>query len=86
MRTQQLHAHSNQHTRTRIRAPTHAQGEMGGTVFSYPKSWITIAGKIRDQYKGGANLLLGVMLNHAYLYGYINRGPAAFVSVARSSP
>jgi len=49
-------------------------------VFSFPGNYAKMAGMIRDGWKSDAKLLVGVTLNHAYLYGYLNRGPAKMVS------
>jgi hypothetical protein len=51
------------------------QGEMGGTVFYAPASYLKIAETIRKEYKGPAKLELALMFNHAYLPGVINRAP-----------
>jgi hypothetical protein len=58
------------------------QGEMGGTVFSYPQGYISIAKDIRKRYTGKATLKVGALFNHAYLYGHINRFPDVQVSRA----
>jgi hypothetical protein len=51
---------------------------MGGTVFHHPQSYITIASMIRaDLKRVSATVLVGVLLNHAYLPGVVNRGPDA---------
>jgi hypothetical protein len=50
------------------------QGEMGGTVFHYPESYRKIAKTIRDNLKDGGNVDLGVLFNHGYIPGVINRG------------
>jgi hypothetical protein len=49
------------------------QGEMGATVFAYPRSYVTIANRIRKYYSGKASVKVGVLLNHAYTTGVINR-------------
>jgi hypothetical protein len=51
---------------------------MGGTVFHYPLSYSRIARRIRnDLAHAPAKVLVGVLLNHAYLPGVLNRGPDA---------
>jgi hypothetical protein len=53
---------------------------MGGTVFHHPQSYIAIARQIRGELDSAARLdsvKLGILLNHAYLPGVINRGPDA---------
>lgn len=49
------------------------QGEMGGTVFFHPDGYSRIAAAIRAQYKGPAQVKVGVTFNHGYMAGVINR-------------
>ena len=51
---------------------------MGGTVFRHPAGYAKLASQIKSDLKtlkGHANVKVGVLLNHAYLPGVINRGP-----------
>lgn len=51
---------------------------MGGTVFHYPDSYSELAKEIRSALAPAsqtADVLVGVLLNHAYLPGVLNRGP-----------
>ena len=57
------------------------EGEMGGTVFYAPESYQKIVDKIREEYKGPANLEIALMFNHAYLPGVINRGDDEFGAI-----
>lgn len=50
--------------------------QMGGTVFHHPASYSKISKRIRSNLAGApGTVLVGVLLNHAYLPGVINRGP-----------
>lgn len=54
------------------------QGEMGATVFAHPDSYAQIARQIRsDLGAADASILVGILLNHGYLPGVVNRGPDA---------
>jgi hypothetical protein len=51
------------------------EGEMGGTVMSHPAKYLQIYDTIRKNWRTPAALKLGFTVNHAYVMGYINRGP-----------
>lgn len=48
---------------------------MGGTVLSHPKKYAQIYDMIKAAWKTPAALKLGFTVNHAYVMGYVNRGP-----------
>ncbi|KIZ04437.1 hypothetical protein MNEG_3525 [Monoraphidium neglectum] len=58
-----------------------AEGEMGGTVFYAPESYLKIFRTIREEYKGPATLKTALMFNHAYLPGVINRGDDVYGAI-----
>ena len=58
-----------------------AEGEMGGTVFYAPESYLKVANTIRKEYKGPAKLELALMFNHAYLPGIINRADDVYGAI-----
>lgn len=53
------------------------QGEMGATVFFHPESYRKAAKTIREEVLGkdAGHVELGVMFNHGYIPGVLNRGP-----------
>lgn len=51
------------------------EGEMGGTVLSYPKEYLLAYQMIRKYWKSPAKLRMGFTVNHAYVMGYVTRGP-----------
>jgi hypothetical protein len=48
---------------------------MGGTVLSHPEKYNQIYQTIRRNWRTPATLKVGFTVNHAYVMGYINRGP-----------
>jgi hypothetical protein len=60
------------------------EGEMGGTVFYAPASYLKVIDRIRSEYKGPANLDVALMFNHAYLPGVINRGDDVYGALPES--
>jgi hypothetical protein len=48
---------------------------MGGTVLSNPVQYLKVFNMIRSGWKSAAKLRVGATFNHAYIMGYINRGP-----------
>ncbi len=52
-------------------------GEMGGTVMSYPASYLKVYNMIRNGWRSPAKLRVGATFNHAYIMGHITRGPGA---------
>jgi hypothetical protein len=49
---------------------------MGGTVFHHPESWRKLSEQIRNDLSSArGNIKLGILLNHGYLPGVVNRGP-----------
>eukprot|EP00878_Enallax_costatus_P023723 GHUV01025260.1.p1 GENE.GHUV01025260.1~~GHUV01025260.1.p1 ORF type:complete len:363 (+),score=80.93 GHUV01025260.1:1282-2370(+) len=53
------------------------EGEMGGTVLSHPAQYLKIYNMIKQGWSNPAKLKLGATFNHAYIMGYINRGPGS---------
>lgn len=53
--------------------------QMGATVFHHPKSYIAISRQIRSDLSkvSKGTVITGILLNHGYLSGVINRGPDA---------
>lgn len=61
------------------------QGEMGGTVFHHPQSYLKIVKALKDTtLKGNGAVDLGVMFNHGYIPGVINRGPDVVGAIPES--
>lgn len=50
-------------------------GEMGGTVLSWPAQYLKMYQMIKTGWKSPAQLYVGATFNHAYIMGYITRGP-----------
>jgi hypothetical protein len=48
---------------------------MGGTVLSHPTKYMKIYEMIKQGWKTPAALKLGFTVNHAYIMGYVTRGP-----------
>lgn len=51
------------------------EGEMGGTVLSNPAQYLKVFKMIQNGWKSAAKLKVGATFNHAYIMGYITRGP-----------
>jgi len=48
---------------------------MGGTIMSHPKQYLEVYRMIRKYWRSPAQLQMGFTVNHAYIMGYVNRGP-----------
>lgn len=53
------------------------EGEMGGTVLSNPAQYKKMYGMIKQGWNNPATIKVGSTFNHAYIMGYITRGPGS---------
>jgi len=55
------------------------EGEMGGTIMTYPAQYLKVFKAIKDEWRSPAKLHVGFTVNHAYIMGHVTRyGSAAY--------